>query len=102
MMRIPPRPVFWATLRTTLLAWLVLRAIVAFSSGSPSVLLPTSVFLMLAVAAVAVVDITVSRERLLLGNLGVGRRVIAGVSLLVSGALELVSAIAVQGLGLGS
>jgi hypothetical protein len=56
---------------------------------------------MLGAAATVVIDITVARERLLLGNLGVGRRMIAGVSLLVSGTLEVASAVAVHALGLG-
>jgi hypothetical protein len=56
---------------------------------------------MLGVAATAVVDITVARERLFLANLGAGRRVIVGLSLLVSGALEVISAVAVHALDLG-
>jgi len=101
MIRLPPEPVCWATLRTTLLAWLVLRAIVGLSNGSPTILLPVSLFLMLGVAVIAVVDITVARERLLLGNLGVGRRVVAGISLLVSGTLEIASAVLVHVMSLG-
>ena len=101
MIRLPPKAVFSATLRTTVLVWFVLRAIVAFANGSPAILLPVSHFLMLGVTATAVVDMTVARERLFLGNLGVGRRVIAGIALLGSGILEGVSAVAVHVLGLG-
>ena len=101
MIRIPPKAVCWATFRTTFLVWLVLRAVVALANGSPSILLPVSLFLMFGAAATVVIDITVARERLLLGNLGVGRRAIAGVSLLVSGTLEVASAVAVHALGLG-
>ena len=100
MISLPPKPVCWATARTTFLVWLVLRAVVGLSSGSPSIFLPVSLFLMLGVAATAVVDITVARERLFLANLGVGRRVIVGLSLLVSGALEIMSAVAVHALDL--
>jgi len=101
MVRFPPKPVCWATLRISLLAWLVLRAIVALSNGSPTILLPVSLFLMLGVAVIAVVDISVARERLLLGNLGVGRRGVVGISLLVSGTLEIASMVVVHALGLG-
>ena len=75
--------------------------IVGLSPDSPWISLPASVFLMLAAAAIAVVDVAVARERLLLGNLGMWRRVIVGVSLLVSGTLEIASAVAAHGLGLG-
>jgi hypothetical protein len=101
MIRLPPAPVFWATARTTALAWFVLRGIVGLAGGSPSIRLPVSVFLMLGVAVTAVVDVTVSRERLMLGNLGVGRRVIVGISFLGSGTLEILSAVAVHFLDLG-
>ncbi len=101
MTRFPPRPVCWATFRTTFLVWLVLRSVVGLANGSPAILPPVSLFLMLGAAATVVIDITVARERLLLGNLGVGRRMIAGVSLLVSGTLEVASAVAVHALGLG-
>ncbi len=102
MIRLPPAPVFWATARTTALAWFVLRGVVGMSSGSPSILLPASLFLMLGAAATAVVDLTVARERLLLGNLGVGRRVVVSLSLLVSGVLEITAAVAVRFLDLGA
>ncbi len=101
MIRLPPKPFFWATFRLTVLAWMVLRGFVGMAYGSPRIALPSSIFLMLGLAAIAVVSTTVGRERLLLGNLGVGRRGIVAVSLLVSGALELSSALAVDVLGLG-
>jgi len=101
MILLPPKPVCWATVRTTFLVWLVLRAVVGLSGGSPSILPPVSLFLMFGAAATAVVDITVARERLFLANLGVGRRVIVGLSLLISGALEVMSAVAVHALDLG-
>ena len=101
MIRPPPASVFWATARITILVWLMLRVFVGMYTHSPSILLPASLFLMLGVAATAVVDLTVARERLLLGNLGVGRRTVVGLSLLVSGLLEITSAVAVRILDLG-
>ena len=101
MIRLPPASVFWATARITILAWLMLRVFVGMYTHSPSILLPASLFLMLGVAVTGVVDITVARERLLLGNLGVGRRVVVVLSLLVSGVLEISSAFALRALNLG-
>ncbi|MFH1762737.1 MAG: hypothetical protein ABIF09_00970 [Gemmatimonadota bacterium] len=101
MIHLPPRPFFWATFRITVLAWLVLRVIVGMANGLPGILPPVSILLMLGVATIAVLDGTVARERLLLGNLCVGRRGIVAVSLLVSGALEVASALAVHVLGMG-
>lgn len=101
MIHLPPKPFFWATLRLTVLAWIVLRVLAAMAYGSPWIALPSSIFLMLGLAAIAVVSTTVGRERLLLGNLGVGRRGVVAVSLLTSGALEVSSALAVDVLGLG-
>lgn len=101
MIRLPPKEVFSATYRTTVLAWLVLRGIVGMYGGSPSVLLRTSVFLMFGVAMIAVVDMTVARERLLLGNLGVGRWEVAAISLLGCMVLEFVSGAVVRLAGLG-
>ena len=101
MVRLPPKSVCWATLRITILVWLMLRVMLAGYNQSPSILPPVSLFLMLGVAVIAVVDITVARERLLLGNLGVGRRGVVGISLLVSGTLEIASMVVVHALGLG-
>jgi hypothetical protein len=80
------------------LAWVVLRVLVGLESGSPDILLPTSIFLMAGVAGIAVVDLYVARERVFLANVGIGRRSVVLVSLLVSGSLELLSALVV-GLG---
>jgi hypothetical protein len=101
MFMLPSDPAFRATLRTSILAWLVLRGVIGLSGGSLSILPPTSLLLMLGVAAIALVDSAVSRERLFLGNLGFGRRAIAGVSLAVTATLEIVAALAIHALDLG-
>lgn len=109
MIRLPPTPILLATAKATLLAWLVLRGAVAMGSVLPGALVdpsPTipphvSLFVMLAAGGVAVLDVSVARERILLGNLGVGRRSVFGVSLMISGALEMISALAFRGLGVG-
>ena len=101
MFILPSDPAFRATLRTSILAWLVLRVFIGGYSGTPSILLPTSLSLMLAVPAIALIDGAVSRERLFLGNLGLGRRVMAGVSLLVTGILEIMAALVLHALDLG-
>ena len=100
MIQLPPKPVWASTLRITVLVWVVLRSIVALYNGSPTILLPASLFLMMGVAATAVVDATVARERLWLGNLGIGRRAVAGIALLGSGTLEVVSAVLLRALDL--
>jgi len=57
---------------------------------------------MLAVAVTAVVDITVSRERVFLGNLGVSRKAVGGLAFSVSGALEIAAALVIRAFGLGA
>ena len=101
MVQLPPKPVWIATLRITFLVWVVLRSILALYHGSLTILLPVSLFIMMGAAVTAVVDATVARERLFLGNLGLGRRVVVGIALLGSGALEVVSAVVVRALDLG-
>ena len=56
---------------------------------------------MLLAGAVDLMDLTVARERIFLGNLGLGRRWVFGFSLLVSGVLEITTALVRSGLGLG-
>ena len=102
MIRLPPGPVCWTTVRTTVLVWVVLRALAAGYSGSPGMLLPASLFLILGAAAVAVVDITVARERIFLGNLGVSRRAIGGVAFVVAGTLEITASLVIRAMGVGS
>ena len=102
VIRLPPGPVCWTTVRTTVLVWVVLRAIAGMSSGSPGMLLPASLFLMAGAATTAVVDITVARERIFLGNLGVGRRAIGGLAFFVAGALEITAALVIRAMGIGS
>jgi hypothetical protein len=58
-------------------------------------------FLILGTALVALVDVSVSRERLILANSGLGRRFVAAVALLVSGTLEVAAALALRLLDLG-
>jgi hypothetical protein len=109
MVRFPPTPILRSTAKATVLAWLVLRGALAMAPLLPGALverppgfLPqVSLFVMLLAGAVAWIDLTVARERILLGNLGVGRRWVFGFSLLVSGALEITTALVRRGLGLG-
>jgi hypothetical protein len=91
--------VIWSTIRISVPTWILLRGILAGASGSPTILLPASIFLVFGVCAVALVDSSVARERLFLANLGVGRRAIAGISLSVACALELAAAIALGAIG---
>ena len=91
MSRLPPWPVVWATARTTLLAWLVLRGVIWLGSGGPGVLLHTSIFTILGTAAVVVADVGRNRERLFLASLAVGRRHVAVVSILLATTLEVVA-----------
>lgn len=92
MSRLPPWPVVWATARTTLLVWLVLRGLMGISSGRPGVLLHTSLFTILGTAAVVVADVGRNRERLLLANLAVGRREVAATAIFITTVLEVVVA----------
>lgn len=94
MSRLPPWPVVWATARTTLLVWLVLRGLLAYSSGRPAVLFHASIFTILGTAAVVVADVGRNRERLLLANLAVGRRGVAATAILITTLLEVVVAMA--------
>jgi hypothetical protein len=54
---------------------------------------------MLGVAATAVADISVSRERVILANLGVSRWSIGGFGFLVAGLLEVGAAVLLRVLG---
>ncbi len=110
MFRFTPPPILGATAKVTVLAWLVLRGALAMGSRLPGAPLPdrfpgflphVSLFVMLAAGAVALIDLTVARERIFIGNLGVGRRSVFGVSLLVSGAFEIATALAIRGLAMG-
>ncbi|MGD2120914.1 MAG: hypothetical protein PVJ76_04180 [Gemmatimonadota bacterium] len=100
------------TIRTTLLSWVVLRAFVGFATvvlgdsvgfavAGLSLVLGASILLILGVAAIAVIDISVARERLFLANLGVSRRTIAGISFGVATALEFMAYLALSALGAG-
>ena len=99
MIRLPPRPAIWSTFRVTLMTWIVLRGLVGFASGSPAILFSASVFLVLGVAVVALVDSSVARERLFYENLGVGRRMIAGMAVGFACGLEVASALILSFLG---
>mgnify|MGYP001815063480 CR=1 FL=1 len=92
-----PKPVIWATVRSTFLSWVVLRAFVGFASGRLSLTLSASVFLMLGVVAIALIDVAVARERLFLGNLGVGRRTVAAISFSTVVALEVAAHLVLSG-----
>ena len=89
----PPRPIRWATYRLSILVWLVLRAFLAAQNGSLAVLFPVSLLVMLAVGAVAATEMSVSRERVFLENLGIGRRSVFALSFLFAGALETMAAL---------
>lgn len=93
MSRLPPWPVVWATARTTLLVWLVLRGVIGVGSGGPGVLLHTSLFTILGTGAVVVADVSRNRERLILANLAVGRRHVAAVCILLTTFLEVFTAV---------
>ena len=102
VIRLPPGPVCWTTVRTTVLVWVVLKVFAGMYSGSPGMPLPASLFLMLGAATTAVVDITVARERIFLGNLGVDRRAIGGLAFVVAGTLEITAALVIRAMGIGS
>jgi hypothetical protein len=73
---------------------MVLRVFLAAQNRSYLILLPVSLLVMVAVGAVAVLGFTVSRERVFLENLGVGRSVTFLVAFLFTGALEGAAALA--------
>jgi len=91
MLALPPKPIVVTTFKTTLLVWVVLRGLLVSGTGTLAILPPASLFLMMSVAVTAVMDIVVARERVFLGNLGVGRRGIAGMSFVLTGVLEVIS-----------
>jgi hypothetical protein len=72
------------------------------AARGPSLTFGASILLILGVAAIALFDVKVARERLFLGNLGVSLRIIAGISLLVACALEILAALALSVLAGGA
>ena len=96
MIQLPPKAVFWSTLKISILAWIVLRGFAGASAGSLSIYLPASVFLILGVGVVALLDSYVARERLFLANLGVGRRWVGVFAVSVALVLEVIAALALR------
>ncbi len=101
MISVPPKDFLRSTFRVAFLAWVGLRAIVVLAwlvlraiVGSPQLSLPASIFLIFGVTAVALVENSVSRERLFYANLGVGRRVTAGIAMAVATGLEVMAGLA--------
>ena len=91
---IPPGSVVWPTLRIAALAWLFLRAFVGFAAGSTALHPFVSFVLAIGVAFIALVDLSMNRERAWVGNLGVGRGEIFLLALVFAGVLEVVSTLA--------
>lgn len=88
MKRLPPHPVLISLVFTSTLVWAVPRGILAGGAKvlaakydiSPGLTPLTLLLLALGVSWVVILDVTTSRERVFLQNLGVGPRTLMGVA----------------------
>ncbi len=112
MKRVPPRPFLRSLVLTAVVVWIVPRAIMtsgvrvasAVSGVSMEVRPMIRLGLALAVSGVVLLDVTVSRERVFMENLGVSPVAILGIgfgaAMLCEIALEVVAALsALAGIG---
>lgn len=88
MKRLPPRPLLVPLVLTSTLVWVVPRAILALGARamaarydlSPGLSPVTLLLLAAGVSWVVLLDLTISRERVFAGNLGLAPRTLLGVA----------------------
>ena len=84
----PLRSVLFPTIGRTILVWALLKAVFASQMGSWVFTAPASIWLALAVGALTFLDLRVFRDRVFLANLGVPRRAVVVIALVVAVILE--------------
>ena len=92
MTLLPPRTLWFGLIRTTLLAWLVVRGVLAWAEAGDLPIV-SSLAVVGLVAWLGTFDLRVAREQIFVDNLGVPRASLYSLTFMVGAALELLTAV---------